>query len=139
LAAALALTACAEKIEHDAVAAARQAEAFAEIAFVRNDGERGYGLLAPATRRYVSLEQFKRTLSRLHPRALPKNLRALEYELMKGEKALYIYLAGEHSGEHFYYRITLAGTAATEYRVLTFERANDPYPPSPGKQKLPSR
>jgi len=139
LAAALGLTACAEKFEHDSAAAARNAETFVEVAFARNDGERGYALLAPATRRYVSLEQFKRTLSRLHPQALPKPLRASEYELMKGEKAIYIYLSGENSGEQFNYRITMVGTADSGYQVLKFERSNEPYGPSPGKHKLPAR
>ena len=133
---AVALAGCAEPIEHNAVQAAHKAEEFAELAFVRSDGERGYAMLAPATKRYVSLEQFKHVLSRLHPQGLPRNVRAIEYEPMKGEKAVYLYLTGEHSSEHFYYRITLEGTAATGYRVLKFERANEPYPPSPDRKPI---
>ena len=133
---ATALTACADSIEHNEVQAAKKAEEFAEAAFVRSDGERGYALLAPATKRYVSLEQFKHVLSRLHPQGPPKNARAIEYEPMQGEKAIYIYLSGEHSGERFHYRITMEGTAATDYRVLKFERANEPFPPSPNKKPI---
>jgi len=133
---AAALAACVDSIEHNAAQAARKAEEFVDVAFVRNDGERGYALLAPAIRGYVSQEQFKHVLARLHPQGSPKNVRAIEYEPMKGEKAIYIFLAGEHSGEHFYYRITMEGSAATGYRVLKFERAKDPYPPSNDKKPI---
>jgi hypothetical protein len=133
---ALALTGCVDSIEHNEVQAAKKAEEFVEIAFVRNDSERAYGLLAAATKRYVPPEQFKRVLARLHPQGSPKAVRAIEYEPMKGEKAIYIYLAGEHSGEHFYYRITLEGTAAGEYRVLKFERSLEPYAVSPERKKI---
>ena len=133
---ATALAACVESIEHNEGQAARKAEEFVDVAFVRNDSERGYTLLAPATKRYVSLEQFKHVLSRLHPQGPPRNARAIEYEPMQGEKAVYIYLTGEHSGAHFYYRITMEGTAATDYRVLKFEGANEPFPPSPNKKPI---
>ena len=132
----LGATGCVEPIEHNEIQAAKKAEEFAEVAFAKGDVERGYGLLAPATKHYVSLEQFKRVLSRLHPQASPKNLRASEYEPMKGEKAIYIYLSGEHSGEQFYYRITMEGTAAGEYRVLKFERSNEPYSGSSDRKRV---
>lgn len=133
---AAALTACVDSIEHNVGQAAKKAEEFVDVAFGRNDGERGYALLAPAIKGYVSQEQFKHVLARLHPQGLPKNVRAIEYEPMQGEKAIYIFLAGEHSGEHFYYRITMKGSAATDYRVLKFERANEPYPPSNDKKPI---
>lgn len=133
---ALALAGCLDPIEHDEIQAARKAQEFVEVAFVKNDGARAYGLLAPATKRYVSLEQFKHVLARMHPQGSPKNARALESEPMKGEKAIYIYLAGENSGEHFYYRITLEGTKASEYRVLKFERSNQPFLPAPDRKKI---
>ena len=133
---ALAMTGCVESIDHDNLRAAKKAEEFVAAAFVTGDGERGYELLAPATKRYVSLEQFKLVLTRLHPRSSPKNVRAFEYEPMTGEKAIYIFLAGEHSGEQFYYRITMVGTKATEYQVLKFDRSLEPYPPSPNRKPL---
>ena len=55
---------------------------------------------------------------------------------MKGEKAIYVYLSGENSGEWFHYRITLEGTAKTDYGVLKFERSNEPYAGSADRKKL---
>jgi hypothetical protein len=127
---------CIESVEHDPAGAGKKAEEFAQIAFVKQDVENGYGLLADGTRRYVSREQFKQVLAKLHPRAYPKNVKASEYEPMAGEKAIYIFLTGENSGERFYYRLTLEGTATTPYRVLRLDRAAEPYPPSNEKKQL---
>lgn len=136
LATAAALGGCAGPIEHNEAEAAKKAEEFAEIAFARSDAERSYALLAPATKRYVSLEQFKHVLSRLHPQQAPKNVTAIEYEPMHGEKAIYIYLSGELPGERFYYRVTMEGSADTGYRVLKFERAHEPYAASPERKPI---
>jgi hypothetical protein len=133
---AAALLGCVESIEHDPARAAKKAEEFVQVAFAKSDGVRGYGMLAPATKRYVSLEQFKRVVARMHPQAAPKSVRVLELEPMKGEKAIYVYLSGENSGEWFHYRITLEGTAKTDYGVLKFERSNEPYTGSTDRKKL---
>jgi hypothetical protein len=130
------LSGCVESVTHDAVVAARKAEEFAQIAFVKQNIENGYALLADGTKRYVSLAQFKEVLSKLHPRGLPKTVVASEYEPMAGEKAIYIFLTGENSGEHFYYRLTMAGSAATDYKVLRFDRGAAPYPPSKDKRSI---
>ena len=130
------LVGCIESIDHNATLAGKQAEEFAQVAFVKRDLENGYALLADGARRYVSREQFKAVVAKLHPEAYPKNVRASEYEPMPGEKAIYIFLTGENSGERFYYRLTLEGTATTPYRVLRFDRANEPYPPSSEKKKI---
>jgi hypothetical protein len=58
---------------------------------------------------------------------------------MHGEKAIYIFLIGDNSGEHFYYRLTMEGTAATGYRVLRLDRSIAPYPPSNDKQSFKNR
>ena len=133
------LMGCAESINHDEVLAARRAVEFAQVAFVKHDIENGYALLSDSTKRYVSLEKFKEVLSRLHPKAFPISVTASEYEPMLGEKAIYIFLRGENSGEHFYYRLTMEGTAATGYRVLSLDRGSGPYPPSDRKQTLRGR
>jgi hypothetical protein len=130
------LMGCAESIDHDEVLAGRRAEEFAQVAFVKQDVENGYALLSDGTRRYVSSEQFKEVLLKLHPRAFPKTVIASESEPMPGEKAIYIFLTGENSGEHFYYRLTMEGTATTGYRVLRLNRGSASYPPSNQKQKL---
>ena len=127
---------CVGSIDHDEALAGRRAVEFAQAAFVKHDMGKGYDLLSASAKRYVSLEKFKETVSRLHPRAFPTSVTATEYEPMAGEKAIYIFLNGENSGEHFYYRLTLEGTAATDYRVSTLDRGSGPYPSSDKKQKL---
>jgi hypothetical protein len=136
---ALVLMGCIESIDHDAAVAGKKAEEFAQLVFVKQDIENGYALLADGAKRYVSLDQFKKVLAKLHPRAYPKNVRATEYEPMAGEKAIYIFLIGDNSGERFYYRLTLEGTATTPYRVLRLDRSGEPYPASSDKKKLPGQ
>ena len=133
---AVGLLGCIESVEHDPAGAGKKAEEFAQLVFVKQDIENGYALLADGAKRYVSLDQFKKVLAKLHPRAYPKNVRATEYEPMAGEKAIYIFLIGENSGERFYYRLTLEGTATTPYKVLRLDRASEPYPPSSEKKSL---
>ena len=133
------LLGCMQAIRHDETAARKKAEEFARAVFVRQDFESGYNLLADGTKRYVSLDQFKTVLSKLHPTTFPRNVRALEYEPMPGEKAIYIFLLGENSGEHFYYRLTMEGTATTDYKVLRFDRSSQPYPDSNEKKRFSSR
>src|SRR3989442_7181416 len=130
------LAGCVKSISHDEVSAGKSAVEFAQVAFVKRDAEKGYALLSDSTRRYVSLEKFKEVLSRLHPKAFPTSVTAIEYEPMPGEKAMYVFLQGENSGEHFYYRLTMEGTAATGYRVLRLDRASSPYPSSDRKQRF---
>ena len=130
------LMGCAESINHDEVLAGRKAVEFAEVAFVKHDIEKGYALLSASAKRYVSVEKFKEAVSRLHPRAFPTSVTATEYEPMRGEKAIYIFLTGENSGEHFYYRLTMEGTAATDYRVSILDRGSGPYPSSNERQKI---
>jgi len=38
-----------------------------------------------------------------------------------GEKAIYIFLTGDGSGERFDYKLTMEGSAATDYRVTNLE------------------
>ena len=133
---AVGLIGCMQTINHDASSAGKKAEEFAQVAFVKQDVENSYGLLADGTKRYVSLEQFKAVLSKLHPKGFPKTVTALEYEPMPGEKAIFIFLTGENSGEHFYYRLTMEGTATTGYKVLRLDRASQPYPASSDKKRL---
>jgi hypothetical protein len=133
---AVGLMGCMETINHDASSAGKKAEEFAQLVLVAQDIENGYGLLADGTKRYVSREQFKAVVSKLHPKAFPKTVTAIEYEPMPGEKAIYVFLTGENSGEHFYYRLTMEGTATTGYKVLRLDRASQPYPPSNEKKRF---
>ena len=117
----LALGGCADKYEHDPKLAAKTAEEFALLAFVRQDYDGAYALLADGIRRHVSPAQFKQTLTKNQGGAAPTKVTAREYEPMSGEKAIYVYLTGDSGGEPGY-RITLEGTAAAGYKVLRFDR-----------------
>ena len=116
---------CKESIKHDEVLAGKKAEEFARITFVKQDIDSGYELLADATKRHVSRDQFKEVVSKLPPKGFPKTVAAFEYKPMPlGEKAIYVSLIGENSGEHFNYQFTMEGTATTGYRVLKFSRSS---------------
>jgi hypothetical protein len=136
LMAAIGLMSCMDTVQHDASSAAKKAEEFARAVFVRQDIETGYPLLADGTKRYVSQDQFKVVVEKLHPQGFPKTVTALEYEPMPGEKAIYIFLIGDRAGEHFYYRLTMEGTASTGYKVLRFDRSLQPYSPSNDRKRL---
>ncbi len=119
---------CAGSIQHDENLAGKRAVEFAEIAFVKHDLQKGYALLSANTKRYVPFEKFEELVVKLHPRGgFPTSVAATEYEPMPGEKAIYIYLRGENSREHFDYIITMEGTASTDYRVLKLDRGSGLY------------
>ena len=128
--------ACADSFDHDHKLAAKRAEAFAQVAFVRQDFENGYAMLSDSGRRYVPLEKFKETIVKSHPRSYPTKVAATDYEPMTGEKAIYFYLTGDNGGEHFYYTLILDGTAATDYKVTRFSRGSGPFGSSNTRQPL---
>ena len=133
---AVSLAGCIESVDHDPASARKRAEEFVEVVFVKRDIETGYALLAEGTRRYVSPDQFKAVVSKMHPRGFPKMVTALEYEPMPGEKAIYVFLTGDQSVEHFYYRLTMEGTASTGYSVLRLDRASQPYSSSDERKRF---
>ena len=131
------LMSCAESVKHDEFLAGKRAVEFAQVAFVKRDVERAYALLSDGAKSYVPFEKFKDTLLRMHPSLHPTSVTATEYEPMPGEKALYIYITGETSGEPLQYTLTMLGTAATDYKVSRFIRGNSSYLPStPEKKKF---
>lgn len=118
----LGLLGCAGKAEHDEALAAKRAVEFAETVFVQNDIEKGYRLLSDGLRRHVPIAKFKETVTRMHPKGYPTSVTAREFEPMPGgEKAIYIFLTGDGSGESFDYKLTLEGSPATDYRVTNLE------------------
>ena len=114
--------ACDQPVEHDPKTAGKRAEEFAEVVFVRQDFERGYAMLSESGKRYVPAEKFKETVIKSHPRNYPARIAATDYEPMAGEKAIYIYISGENTGEQFNYTLTLDGAAANDYKVTRFSR-----------------
>ena len=128
--------ACADSFDHDPKLAAKRAEEFARVAFVGQDYEKGYAMLSDSGKRYVPLEKFKETVVKSHPRSYPTKLAATDYEPMSGEKAIYIYLTGDNPGEHFYYTLTLDGTATTDYKVTRISRGSAPFGSGSAKQPV---
>lgn len=120
----LCLTGCWQSIRHDEALAKKRALEFADLAFVRPNVEQAYAQLSDAAKRYVSLEKFRETLSRLHPDGHPTRVSVTGYKPMFNEKAIYIFLSGEGSGKQFQYMLTLEGTAASDYRVSVITRTS---------------
>ncbi len=115
------LASCGGSIRHDPSLAAKRAVEFAEIVFVKHDLYKGYALLSVNTRRHVPFEKFEELVAQMHPRGFPTKVTATEYEPMRGEKAIYIYLTGENRREQFSYILTMEGTASSDYRVLKLD------------------
>ena len=116
-----ALASCAGSVKHDETLAARRAIEFAQFAFVDKNFDKAYELLSDGGKRHLSLEKFKETITRMHPRSFPTKVTATEFQPMPGEKAIWIYLAGQNSEAQFQYRLTMEMTENGDYKVLTFD------------------
>ena len=141
LAFALTFTACAQTVKHDETLAAKRALEFARVVFLEKDLDKGYTLLSDGGKRHIPLDKFKQTIAAMHPRGYPDRVTAIEYEPMAGEKAIYIYLTGQNGEEQFNYRVTMEGTADSDYKVLkidqgggfpTFSNQKRPFKPTIG-------
>jgi hypothetical protein len=117
----LVLASCAGTVKHDETLAAKRAIEFAQFVFIDKNFAKGYELLTDGGKRHLSLEKFKETLTRMHPRSFPTKVTATEFQPMPGEKAIWIYLAGQNTEEQFQYRLTMEATDTGDYRVLTFD------------------
>jgi hypothetical protein len=132
----LTLNGCADKYEHNPNLAAKKAEEFATLAFVKQDFDGAYALLAESTQRHVSAAQFKQTLAKNQTAIRPAKVVAKEYEPMPGEKAIYVFLTGGNSSEQFSFRITMEGTADKGYKVLRFDPGSGFNLPGGQRKKL---
>lgn len=115
---------------HQQADAARAAERFADLAFVRSDLDAAYALLAPELQRALPAAKLGEEIVKLHPTGRPTEARAIEYEPMPGQRAMLIYLNGTRGDETFHYRFVMAGDEPSGYRVGAFWRGSGPYPPS---------
>ncbi len=111
-------------IRHDEALARKRALEFAEVAFVKPNVEQAYAQLSDEAKRHVSLEKFRETLSRLHPDGHPTRVSVTGYKPIFNEKAVYVFLRGEGSGQQFEYMLTLEGTAASDYKVSIVNRTS---------------
>jgi len=133
----MAMTSCQNSIDHNPVLAGQKAVEFVRTAFVRQNDEDAYTLLSDSTKRYVPLDKFKETLSRLRPSTRPSKVTATEYEPMPGEKAIYIYIVvGENPDQQSEYTVTMEGTASTDYRVSKITRGLSYIPSTTEKKRF---
>jgi hypothetical protein len=131
---------CAGSVQHDQDLAAKRALEFAKVVLIEKDFTRGHAMLGDSGKRHIPMDKLKQTIASMHPRGYPSKVTALEYEPMVGEKAIYIFLSGYTGEELIAYRLTLEGTAATDYKVLkidqgtgfpTFSNQKRPFKPAP--------
>jgi hypothetical protein len=122
LALALLATACVEAVKHDEVRAGKRALEFGRVIFFEKNLDKGYDLLADGGRRHVPRDKFKQSIAAMHKRDYPTKLTAIEYEPMADEKAIYIFVTGQNGEEQFNYRLTMEGSAATDYKVLKMDQ-----------------
>jgi hypothetical protein len=131
------LLGCEYPIEHNESLAGRRAKEFAEAAFVRQDFESAYRELSDAAKRYVGLDDFKKTIARLHTKGYPQRIELKEFEEVPSErKAIDIYLVGHASGQRYYYRLMLEGNAESDYKVSVMNIEYGPPGGSPLRKKF---
>jgi hypothetical protein len=133
------LLACTTKVNtfhHEPSIAATNAAQFAQIAFVQQNSERAYDLLADEMKNSTSLQEFKEGISKLHPSKYPLKIEATEYEPRPGQKGMSIFLYGENEDEKFYYEFVMDGVKEEGYKVSGIWRGNGPYPPSTMRKPL---
>ncbi|MGH7795310.1 MAG: hypothetical protein ACREQ2_10495 [Candidatus Binatia bacterium] len=122
LALAVMFSSCAESVKHDEAQAAKRALELGRVVFLEKNLDKGYDLLSAGGRRYLPRDKFKQSIAAMHARDYPTKLTAIEYEPMADEKAIYIFLNGHNSEEQFSYRLTMEGTATTDYKVLKIDQ-----------------
>jgi hypothetical protein len=115
-------------IVHSQEAAAKSAERFARSAFIDKDYAKAHALLAPETRKSVSVEKMAESIKKMHPAAMPAEVKAIEYETQPGQRAMNIYLKGSAGSEMFFYRFYMVGDATSGYEVAGLFRGSGPYP-----------
>ena len=120
----LAFVGCADSVRHDEGLAAKRALEFVRVGFIDKNLDKAYELLSDGGKRHVPLDKFKQSIAAMHARGYPNKVTAIEYEPMAGEKAIYIFMKGQNSEEQFGYRITLEGSADTDYRVLKIDQGS---------------
>ena len=117
-------------LQHDEHAAAMSAEEFAQTAFVERQNTKAYELAGARLKKEVTFDKFKTVMQNLHPKGVPGEVKAKEFEPIPGHEGMHIFLEGRNDNEQFFYRITMEGTAPKGYKVAGIWRGNGPYPPS---------
>jgi hypothetical protein len=114
---------CSEPIEHNEELAVKRSLEFAEIAFVKQDFDKGYEQMSSKAKAYIPLDIFKDAMSRLHPDGYPTAVKAKGYQPETEQNKVYVAIRGENAGKEFDYVLTLLGTAKTDYKVTIVRRS----------------
>lgn len=132
------LSSCLYYINHNEDMAAVESVKFAKAAFVEQNFVKAHGMLPKETDAKFTSDSLKDMVTKMHPNSYPKTITAIEFERLPGKKAMLIYLYGENEEEKFYYRLTMAGTSDSGYKVYELYRKMEPYSPSSElRAKLP--
>lgn len=108
--------------------AAHVAVKFCKIAFVQQNLDEGYLLLAPDTRHDFPLGLFKLAMEKIHSNGFPTAVTAAEYETGSSKDSVDIFLVGHKGNQAFYYRVVLKANAKGSFDVASVFRANNPPP-----------
>jgi len=107
---------------------------FAVFAFFQHNYRKAYLLISEDCEE--TFEEFCGGIDKLHPKGFPITVRATEYEPIRGQEKINIFLYGRNGNEEFYYRFVMKGTCETSYKICSLERAAGPYPPSKLRERL---
>jgi hypothetical protein len=77
-------------------------------------------MLADKSRSYVPLDKFTAKVTQMHPSGHPNKVTVVSAAPVAGEKLIIVSLRGTGDGSQFEYAVSVAGTAATDYRVTMF-------------------
>ena len=121
---------------HDEKSAAKSAEEFAKTTFVRRDYDRAFGMLPQTFQVKYGRDGFEKLVREMHFDAFPTEVASTEYEPIPGSNSITIFLVGERTGQKFYYRLLMSGSALTGYKIEGFFRRTIEYPQSKLRRKL---
>ena len=120
-------------IAHDEQAAANSAAKFADLAFIRSDYSGARALLAPQLEQATAGDKLAAEVGKMHGGGRPSEVKAIEFEPLRGQRAMNIYLKGKRGDEEFFYRLLMLGDRGAGYKVGGLWRGSGPYPPSARK------
>jgi hypothetical protein len=112
--------------KHEPRLAARSAETFADLAFVKRNSS-----AAVQTIETGSSDEVTAMAERLHPsKNYPVGVAAVSYEPVPGKESMKIYLEGSGVDRSYHYLVVMAGTGSKGYRVSAVYRSEEPFPGS---------
>jgi hypothetical protein len=124
--------------KHNERLAAKEAEKFAETAFVKRNYEEAYKLLPKEVDAAFTVDSLREMVTSMHPTyEYPTIIKATDYEVLPGQQQVNIYLTGDVFGKPLYYFLVMIGTEQKGYKVRSLYRSKEgAYPNSPLRKPL---